>query len=209
MTLLGLVDYGAGNLGSVLRAVQAVGARPMLVTTPEDVQKADKLIFPGVGSARQAMETLKRLSLDVALKKHAAAGKPLFGICVGMQVLGVYSEEGNTPCLGILPYALTHFQVQAPVPHMGWNNLQWNSLNPAVAGFQKGLKNNEPDVYYVHSYCARVSSQNIPDYVVATSTYDNETFIGAVAQGHIWGTQFHTEKSGEVGLQLLRNFIQS
>ena len=210
MTSIGVLDYGAGNLGSVLRALQALQISARVVTQPQDFVGIDKIVFPGVGAAGQAMHALKSKQLIAPLLAHAHAGKPLMGICVGMQVLGNYSEEDQTPCLGLLPFELRKFSVTAPVPHMGWNDLNWNMANPASAKMSAGLSSEGTayTVYYVHSYCVPCASPEIPEYVAATTTYSQQTFAGAVAFKNIWGTQFHTEKSGTTGLRILKNFVE-
>lgn len=217
---LGILDYGAGNLGSVQRAVAATGHTAHVVTAATELAGLDKLIFPGVGAAGQAMATLRAKGLDEALRDFASNGRLLLGICVGMQVLGQHSEEDDTPCLGLLPYRLTKFCTEAPVPHMGWNSLEWNTSNPAYPDFATRLGSRpEANVYYVHSYCAALEASaplagkmladlKLADYVLATSEYGGQRFLGAVAAGNIWGTQFHVEKSGTTGLQMLKNFIE-
>lgn len=207
MTRVGVLDYGAGNLGSVVRALQTLGVEVRVLAHPEDFAGVQKVIFPGVGAAGQAMQSLKSKQLIAPLLAHAHAGKALLGICVGMQVLGLFSEEDNTTCLGLLPFELRKFNVTAPVPHMGWNDLSWNSNNPLSPAMSAELST-EATVYYVHSYCVPCAIHNVPEYVVATTTYSEQTFAGAVAFKNIWGTQFHTEKSGKTGLQILKNFVE-
>ncbi len=207
MKPVSVVDYGAGNLGSVLRALQALGAEARVVRDPSEVPSCGRIVFPGVGHAGQAMRTLRKTGLGEALASHCAAGKPLLGICVGMQVLGLSSEEDDTSCLGLLPFRLERFRVQEPVPHMGWNDLEASSTNVEALRAFDGLPP-RPDVYFVHSYRAPLDEAS-RGVALATSTYGGETFLAAVAQGPLWGFQFHVEKSGRVGLALLRNFIEA
>ena len=209
MTLktVSVVDYGAGNLGSVLRALEAIGVSPTVVRDASDVPSCDRIVFPGVGHAGQAMRTLSDTGLGDALKNHCAAGKPLLGICVGMQVLGLSSEEDNTPCLGLMPFRLERFRTSEPVPHMGWNSLEALAANPASAAAFRGLAPGV-DAYFVHSFQAPLddASQTV---ALATTRYGGVTFVSAVARGTLWGMQFHVEKSGGAGLTLLRNFLEA
>jgi len=210
MTDIAIVDYGAGNLGSVVRALTAIGAKTRVVTSGRGAAAADKLVFPGVGAAGQAMAAVRERGLDDFLLEHVARSKPLLGICVGMQILGEHSEEDDVACLGLLPYRVTKLRVPAPVPHMGWNSLDWTA-NPAVAALRRGLSD-APNVYYVHSYAAQIPAgpgAASPAHVAARSEYGGQSFAGVVALGAVWGTQFHTEKSGQVGLQILRNFVEA
>src|SRR6478672_5952528 len=143
-----IVDYGAGNLGSVVRALAAIGVEPHVVTGAASVKAGafDKLVFPGVGAAGQAMAQVNARGLGDLLREHVGRGRPLLGICVGMQILGEHSEEGNTECLGLLPFRITKFRVDAPTPHMGWNALSWTD-RPEVAALRRGLSDGA-NVYY-------------------------------------------------------------
>ncbi|MCA2961295.1 MAG: imidazole glycerol phosphate synthase subunit HisH [Silvanigrellales bacterium] len=201
-----IIDYGAGNLGSVVRAVEALGHTPRVVREAAEVASCERVIFPGVGHAGQAMRSLREKGLDDALRVHVRLGKPLLGICVGMQVLGLHSEEDDTPCLGLLPFCLRKFRTSEPVPHMGWNSLNPVLANPAsqaaFAGLPAGV-----DAYFVHSYFAPLDDASRA-VALATTTYGGETFVSAVAQGALWGMQFHVEKSGRAGLALIANFLK-
>jgi imidazole glycerol-phosphate synthase subunit HisH len=216
MTSVSVLDYGAGNLGSVRRAFQRIGCEVNVVKTPEQVLHSSVLVFPGVGSAEQAMKSLHAAGNAEALKQRAQNKLPTLGVCVGMQVLGTHSEEGNVPCLGILPYKLKKFVVAEPVPHMGWNSIDWArnhpSLSKANTGLSGGLDECGPDCYFVHSYFASesesISSEPENKVTLATTTYGSQTFSSFVAEGPIWGMQFHVEKSGKVGLALLQNFMR-
>ncbi len=205
-----IVDYGAGNLGSVVRALAAIGTTPHVVTDAAGAKAGhfDKLVFPGVGAAGQAMEQVRARGLDDLLREHASRGRPLLGICVGMQILGEHSEEGDTACLGLLPFRISKLRVSAPIPHMGWNSLSW-SANPESAKLRRGL-GDDANVYYVHSYCAqpRDTAAATEAHVAAITEYGGASFAGVVALGNVWGTQFHAEKSGKTGLQILRNFVE-
>lgn len=200
-----IIDYGAGNLGSVVRAVQALGHSPRVVREASEVASCGRVIFPGVGHAGQAMRTLQEKGLDKALRAHVQQGKPLLGICVGMQVLGEHSEEDDTTCLGLLPFRLKKFQTSEPVPHMGWNELSPVPENPAAAVAFAGLPAGV-DAYFVHSYYAPLNDTS-RTVALSTTSYGGETFVSAVAKGSLWGMQFHVEKSGRVGLSLIENFL--
>jgi glutamine amidotransferase len=208
MTKIAIVDYGAGNLGSVARALAAIGVDARVVTSGRrgGDADADKVVFPGVGAAGQAMAAVRERGLDDLLRAHAARERPLLGICVGMQILGEHSEEDDVACLGLLPFRITKLRVDEPVPHMGWNSLAWNGQHAAIA-LRRGLPE-AANVYYVHSYAAQFVGDT-PAYVAAGSEYGGQQFAGVVALGAVWGTQFHTEKSGRAGLQILRNFVES
>lgn len=199
------MDYGAGNLGSVLRALSALGVVADVVREPGAMAHCGHVIFPGVGAAGQAMRSLRDSGLDEALIAHARAGKPLLGICVGMQVLGLHSSEDDTPCLGLLPYRLERFEVDEPVPHMGWNSLVPNEANSARDACFSGL-DEQPDVYFVHSYQAPIDP-GCESVLLASTTYGQARFASAVARENVWGMQFHVEKSGRTGLSLIRNFL--
>lgn len=205
MNTVSVVDYGAGNLGSVLRALRALGHEPRTVRTPQEVAASGRLVFPGVGAAGQAMSTLRSTGLDDALRAHVAAERPLLGICVGMQVLGFSSEEDNATCLGLLPFRLERFRTDEPVPHMGWNDLSFMEGNSASAAVMQGLPP-APDVYFVHSYFAPLDLAS-HTVALATTTYAGIPFLSAVARGCLWGMQFHVEKSGRTGLSLIENFL--
>jgi glutamine amidotransferase len=205
MTDIAIVDYGAGNLGSVARALAALGADARVVTSGRGAADADKLVFPGVGAAGQAMAAVRERGLDDLLRAHVARERPLLG-SVGMQILGEHSEEDDVVCLGLLPFRITKLRVDEPVPHMGWNSLAWNRQHAAIA-LRRGLPE-APSVYYVHSYAAQFVGDT-PAYVAAGSEYGGQQFAGVVALRAVWGTQFHTEKSGRAGLQILRNFLES
>lgn len=203
---IGILNYGAGNFGSVKRAVEALGCTPLEVRTANDMQSVSRLIFPGVGSARQAMMELDELDLLSPLKDFALSGRPLLGICVGMQILGEWSEEGDVACLGLLPFRVTRFRCREPIPHMGWNAVEWKKSHPLFSTAAQGI-GAEANFYFVHSYAAFSESVKDSSALLGTTTYGGEIFTAFVAQGNIWGAQCHIEKSGRTGLQFLRNFL--
>ena len=145
------------------------------------------------------------MELDKAIKGFAQhQGNMILGICVGMQVMGEYSAEDSTTCLGLLPFKLQKMTSELPIPHMGWNNLNWNSKHPLVHSLSKGCGNNS-DVYFVHSYAA--IHDDAVDYCAASVTYGEREYLAMVVKQNIWGCQFHVEKSGTVGLQIIQNFL--
>lgn len=185
-----VIDYGAGNITSLTHCLTRLGYKPMVTSDPEEVLRADKIIFPGVGSAAFAMQSLQEHHLDEALKQVT---QPLMGICVGMQVLCTHSEEDNTRCLGIFPVQVKKFVPNSleKVPHMGWNRLQQQDLTTELEPFH------DQYMYFVHSYYAPVFENT-----VLTCDY-TEPFSAAVSYENYFATQFHPEKSGPKGAQLL------
>jgi len=200
--LISIVDYGMGNLHSVQKALQAVGNETQLVSTPAEVEAADKLVLPGVGAFGDAIKGLNARDLIKPLRSYAASGRPLFGICLGMQILFEESEEDpGIEGLGILQGSVRRFQVQGlKVPHMGWNSLTIRNDSPWFQSLGA-----DPCVYFVHSYYV-IPENNAA--IAATADYGG-VFTAAVALDNVGGTQFHPEKSQGVGLQILTNFSDS
>lgn len=199
--MLAILDYDAGNLTSVQRALAHLGHEAVVTADPAVVARADRVIFPGVGAAGQCMGSLRARGLDAALRAAVAVDKPVLVICVGMQLLFDHSEEdGGVPCLGILPGKVVRFRPTDPtikVPHMGWNptRLLDAQLSPGIA--------QDSAFYYVHSYHC------VPELgveIIATSDHGG-TFVAGVRRGRLSALQFHPEKSGPVGLQVMRNFL--
>jgi len=196
---LAIVKYNAGNIQSVLFALERLGLDAKVTDDFEELQRADKVIFPGVGAARSAMDSLKEKGLDAIIKQLK---QPVLGICVGMQLLFEYSEENDTECLGIIPakVKLFHSEEISPdipikVPQVGWND---------IYNLKTELFKDIPEhsyIYYVHSYYAEMNP-----YCIATSNYGLE-YAGAVQKDNFYGVQFHTEKSAKVGEQILKNFL--
>ena len=199
-----LVDYGLGNLRSATRGLERAGASVEITDDPEAFAAADGVVLPGVGAFREGMENAG--PLREALTDHAAAGRPLFGICLGMQMLLTTSEEadhegeGEVTGLNLVPGTNVRFEVDQKVPHMGWNELDVARDHPLVEGVDGEY------AYFVHSYYAEPDDA---DAVVATADYGVD-FPAVVANeaGNVFGTQFHPEKSGETGLKILRNFVE-
>lgn len=204
---ISVVDYGVGNLGSVLRALEQVGAEARLVQSPQDLADAERVLLPGVGSFTDCKQRLDAGGWTPALQRHAAAGRPLLGICVGMQLLASHGSEGaddatGTPGLGLVPgrvQALDSLGATGRVPHVGWN-----VVRPQRSGMLLDQVPSGTDFYFVHSYAF---VPDTPDDAVATT--DCGVPVTAVVQrGAVLGTQFHPEKSGRAGFQVLRNFLQ-
>lgn len=197
-----VVDYKAGNLASVKLALDALGADCTITGDPATVSRASRIIFPGVGAAASAMETLRKTGLDEALKSVAAKGAPFLGICLGTQILFEHSEEdGGVDMLGILPGRVVKFAFadkSVKIPEIGWNQVAAGP-HPLF----KGLPQNT-DFYFVHSYY--VKAANDAD-VIGRTDYAGLVFASAVARGNVAAVQFHPEKSGRSGLTLLKNFL--
>jgi glutamine amidotransferase len=201
---LAVIDYGMGNLRSVLKAFEHVGGKPRLVSTPADAKTADALVFPGQGAIVDCMRLLKETGLDETIREWIAADRPFFGVCLGLQALFEHSEEGDTPGLGIFPGQVVRFKLSAPykIPHMGWNNVRWNSSalkEPSLEGISPA----NDQFYFVHSYHAETPDRSI----VWGETDYGYPYTSAIRRGNCFATQFHPEKSQAKGLQLYRNFL--
>jgi imidazole glycerol-phosphate synthase subunit HisH len=186
-----IIKYNAGNIRSVLFALERLGIEAIVTDDHEKIRKASHVIFPGVGAANSAMPYIKDRGLDTLVQ---SLSQPFLGICLGMQLMCAYSEEGNTECLGIFDLPVKKF-TQGKVPHMGWNSLQ-HLKSPLM----QGLKENDY-CYFVHSYYAALSND-----AVATTDY-GIAFSSALHKNNFYGVQFHTEKSAAVGEQILKNFL--
>ena len=207
---MGIVDYNAGNIKSVERALASLGADYVLSKSPRDLEHADRLIFPGVGEAAYAMEQLRRTGFDGFLRDWAKAGKPLLGICLGSQIIFDHSEEGGVDCLGLLPGTIRHFRrvwddagvaPDLKVPHMGWNDVTYmNGGSPLFEGVPA-----HSDYYFVHSYLIQPADATI---VKATADY-GVPVPACVSRGSVTAFQFHPEKSGAAGLRILRNYLEA
>jgi glutamine amidotransferase len=194
--MIAVIDYGMGNLYSVRRALDRMGHPSGIVSDADGVRQADGLILPGVGAFGDAMRELKKRDLETAIKE-AAMEKPLLGICLGMQLLFTSSDEhGYHQGLNLLPGHVKRLEGDVNIPHMGWNELYFQSPHPLLTGVKEGF------VYFVHSYY--VVPDNREDILAVTDYHQTVTAI--VGRHHLFGMQFHPEKSGNVGLQLLANF---
>lgn len=198
--MIAIIDYGMGNLKSVYNALVKIGCECKITADKDEIKKADKLILPGVGAFKDCMDNLSNANLVELIKEEVASGKPLLGICLGMQVLFEKGYEGEeTEGLGLLKGNVTKMvDYNVKIPHIGWNNLEKNREDNMLNGIEK-----DPFVYYVHSY--RASEYNNED-LVGYSMYGTLKIPGLVRKKNIMGAQFHPEKSGEDGLQILRNF---
>lgn len=194
--MIGVIDYGLGNLFSLENALRFLKADFGRVRTAEELDACEKLILPGVGAFPKAVEALKQTGLFEALRK---VRQPLYGICLGMQLLFTESEEfGLTEGLDLIPGRVIRLEEGVKIPHIGWNSLHLcQPGHPLLEGIREG-----DFVYYVHSYKAVTE----PAYLLAESDY-GQKIAGLCGKGRVFGSQFHPEKSGEVGLTLLRNFV--
>ncbi|MBD5437146.1 MAG: imidazole glycerol phosphate synthase subunit HisH [Treponema sp.] len=213
--MIGIVDYNAGNIKSVERALDFLGASYVRSKNPAEMKSADKIIFPGDGDAAYAMKQLRELGLDVFLRETVKNGIPILGICIGAQIIFDFSEEGNTECLGLIPGMIRHFSnlqnaqiadgaraenSALKIPHMGWNNVRYENGACAILD---GIPENS-DFYFVHSYVIQPKEKSV---VKGFAEYGMK--VPAVVQsGNIFACQFHPEKSGEAGLRILRSFLE-
>lgn len=195
-----IVDYGAGNLRSVVNALRLLDCAPLLSSSAEDISCADAVVLPGVGAAAAAMRELSVKGLIEPIKSHVSAGKPLLGVCLGLQLLLSDTEEGGlSPCLGLLPGRVKMLSGRVKIPHMGWNQVK--QVRPHV--IFSGIPDNS-NFYFVHSYYAEPAEEA----VVSGTTEYGITFCSVLTRGNLVATQFHPEKSGEVGLKFYDNFIK-
>jgi len=199
--MIAIIDYGMGNLHSVSKAIERLGYDYQIIDQPEQLKEASGAILPGVGAFGDAMRNLQERDFIPAIKNFAASGRPLFGICLGMQLLFAESEEhGNHQGIGLFPGVVRRFQGDYKIPHMGWNRLQFLRKHPILQGVEEGY------AYFVHSYFLQPETTE-PDVLLATADYFQEV-PAIIGKGNVMATQFHPEKSGEVGMQILRNFAQ-
>lgn len=196
---LAVVDYGAGNLRSIRRALEAAGAQVDVTADPAVIAGADAVVLPGVGAAGAAMDRLSGLGVTPVLHEAVESGTPFMGICLGLQLLYGPQEEGDTHGLGVLPGRVRSLSASVKVPHIGWNRSRTVRSGPL------GEPGEERDYYYVHSY---IVEPDEPSSVVAETTY-GETFPSVVVHDNVWGTQFHPEKSGDDGLALVAAFVRT
>lgn len=203
---IGVVDYGAGNLRSVETALQYLKASYTVTADPRELLKADKIIFPGVGEAKAAMAELRRSGMDQAILEVFDRGSPLLGICIGCQVVLDYSEESRTECLSLIPGRAVRFSsdlqdesgARLKVPHMGWNEVAYRKEHWIFKGIPA-----DSAFYFVHSYYPKPARK---EHIFAETEY-GVSFVSAFGEENLIAVQFHPEKSGDVGLKLLANFI--
>jgi imidazole glycerol-phosphate synthase subunit HisH len=201
-----VIDSGICNLRSVTKALEAVGATPVVVHTPAEVDAsgAGGLVLPGVGALRDCVYSLRSSKLDATVREWILADRPFLGVCLGMQALFEGSEEGEVKGLGIFPGRVIKFRLKAPlkVPHMGWNTVRFVQRGTAL---QDGLADEGESFYFVHSYHCVPED---PKLVLAECDY-GAPFVAAIARGRLFATQFHPEKSQAKGLRIYRNFAAS
>ena len=204
--MIGIVDYQAGNLTSVARALSYLGKSCKISDDPEILSQASHIIFPGVGAAGEAMVNLRQTHLDQWIQEWVQQGKPILGICLGTQVIFEYSEENETKCLGIIQGAVKRFPkdlqedcMTLKIPHMGWNHVALQKDHPVFRGIS-----DEAQFYFVHSYYPDPADDRL---VIGWTDY-GMLFCAAVARGNLIAVQFHPEKSGKPGLQILANFCR-
>jgi glutamine amidotransferase len=197
--MIAVIDYGAGNLRSIQRALEAAGAETVVTSDPEVVRAADAVVLPGVGHAGHSVERIVSLGIDTAIRDVVESGKPFLGICVGMQVLFDDQEEGGGKGFGLLPGRVRAIPESVKTPHMGWNRSRLVKDSPL------GAAGDERHFYFVHSYVAEPSD---PEDVVAVVEY-GETYPSIVVRDNVWGIQFHPEKSGADGLALIKRFVET
>lgn len=194
---ISIVDYGMGNLRSVQKAFESFGVKPIITSNSKEILESDGVILPGVGAFPDAMGNLKKLKLDSALKTVAKENVPLLGICLGMQLLFDESDEVRlTEGLGLIPGRVRKFEVDLKIPHMGWNSLNIVKESP----FLNGIKQ-ESYVYFVHSYYAELKEDDL-----VADTFYGVSVPAIVSKNNVYGAQFHPEKSGDVGIQMLKNY---
>lgn len=204
--MIAIIDYEAGNLASVARAVRHLGADCQVTRDLEVIAGAQRVIFPGVGAAGAAMNSLRKLSLDQALRGAVDSGKPVLGICLGTQIVFQSSQEDLATCLGLIPGQVVRFPeamrgedgLTLKVPHMGWNQVRWEKAHPVFAGVPQ-----DAEFYFVHSFYPQPEGD---EFTVGSTEY-GLTFASVVARGNLVATQFHPEKSGRPGLNILENFL--
>lgn len=194
-----VIDYQSGNLRSVTKALEAVGVRPVVTEEPSLLDTADAVILPGVGSGPAAMHALESRYLVAPIKEFVKAGRPFLGVCLGLQLLLDRTEEGDAPCLRIVPGLVKRLPTGLKVPHMGWNSVEFGADHPVFRGIPPASH-----FYFVHSYYAAPDDE----HAVAGITTYGLPFCSAFARDNLVATQFHPEKSGSVGLQIYRNFLE-
>ena len=191
--MIAIIDYGAGNVKSVENAIRKLGFESLITSDFEEIRKAGKVIFPGVGEASTAMNYLKQRNLDTLIP---TLKQPFLGICLGQQLLCDFSEEGNTKCLGIFDLKVKEFPAMDIVPHMGWNNLQ------EIKGDLLDGISTDDNFYFVHSYYCEAGENTTSECVYILP------FSATLQKDNFYGTQFHPEKSGDIGSKILENFLK-
>ncbi len=200
--MISIVDYDAGNVTSVKRALEYLGIESVITQDRTAVQNAEKIIFPGVGHAKAAMAIVQSRGLDKAIKRAFEKGTPILGVCLGTQIILSRSEEGDTNCLGLIEGFCPRFKFSDPalkIPHIGWNTVKVTQSHFLLKDLREG-----DELYFVHSYYPQPSQR---EQIYAVAEYKIE-FPVAIGYKNLFATQFHPEKSGPVGLQILKNFSE-
>jgi imidazole glycerol-phosphate synthase subunit HisH len=200
--MITIIDYGAGNIRSVLRACAEVGTAATISGEPKVIAKAERIIFPGVGAAPSAMKYIKKMRLDDTIINAFESGVPILGICIGAQVALERSEEGNQKCLGLIPGKTVRFKLKdklLKIPHIGWNEVKVVQSHPLLEGIKPG-----DEFYFVHSFYPQPAKAG---NVYAVADYGGD-FCCALGDKNLFATQFHPEKSGRLGLELLARFAR-
>jgi glutamine amidotransferase len=195
---IAVLDYGSGNLHSVSRALARVGGNPVVSREAADIEAAEALVIPGVGHFGACMRAIAHHGADMIIREFVASGRPVFGVCVGMQVLFKRSDEDPEEGLSVIPGQSRKLPASVKVPHMGWNTVEWSAPHPYIDAIP-----NRTRFYFVHSFA--------PDVVVGTTigvTNYGRPFSAAVASGNVFATQFHPEKSGDAGLSIYEAFVR-
>lgn len=203
-----IIDYGLGNLRSVSKAFESIGANVAVTNDPYKISKAKAIVLPGVGAFQRGIENLRRINILPSLVRAIKEGKPFLGICLGLQLLFTESEEhGLHRGLDIIKGKVKRFESIVKVPHMGWNTVKQLKINPAKAGEKlkifDGIKDNSY-FYFVHTYFVKPDDKSI---ITATTEYGKD-FVSAINKDNVWGVQFHPEKSSTTGLKFLSNFYR-
>ncbi len=198
--MIAIVDYGAGNLRSVTNAIAKLGYQPKVTSSPDEVLDAQAVILPGVGAAADTMENLKKLGMVDSIVQLIAEERPFFGVCIGLQILCTGTEEGGGhKCLNVIPGQVRKLPPGPKVPHMGWNQVKQRISHPIFDGIP-----DEASFYFVHSYYVDSDDKSL----IAGETEYGIPICSVVAGGNLIGTQFHPEKSGELGLKFYANFLK-
>jgi glutamine amidotransferase len=198
--MIAIIDYGAGNLRSVVNAISRLGYQAKVTSSPQEVLTAQAVILPGVGAAADTMANLQRLGLASPIRRFIAEGRPFLGVCIGLQILFSVTEEGGWhECLDIIPGVVRRLPLGLKIPHMGWNQVRQGIPHPIFDGIP-----DEANFYFVHSYHVEPDDRSL----IAGETEYGISICSFIAQGNLIATQFHPEKSGEVGLKIYHNFIK-
>ena len=203
MTRILILDYGMGNIFSVQKKIQSLGIRPIISSSSEEILNADKIILPGVGHFSKAMENLKKLNVINALNQKVLENKiPVLGICLGMQLMALNSEEGKSNGLGWFDATVKKFKIHDKlnfkVPQMGWNTISINKKSDLMTDVP-----NKSEFYFIHSFYMKC---NIKEDILNKTVYENE-FVSAIQKNNIFGVQYHPEKSHDIGVRIFKNFI--